>query len=73
MGQIGPIERALKRQAMNVVVQLPEDPVEALRILDYARDLIAEWVEATAEPDGCVTAAECSNLIRLSLRSGGLP
>jgi hypothetical protein len=67
MGQVGPIERALKRQAMNLVVQLPEDPDEALRILDYARELIAEWVEASSEPD------RPSKLVRLSLRSGGLP
>ena len=73
MGQVGPIERSLKRQAMNIAVQLPEDPGEALRILDYARELVAEWVEAAAEPERCVTAAECGNLIRLSLRSGGLP
>lgn len=65
MGQVGPIERALKRQAMNIVIQLPEEPSEALRILDYARELIMEWVEAS--PD------RPSNLVRLSLHSGGLP
>jgi hypothetical protein len=52
---------------MNLVVQLPEDPDEALRILDYARELIADWVEASSEPD------RPSNLVRLSLLSGGLP
>jgi hypothetical protein len=67
MGQVGPIERALKRQAMNIVVQLPEDPGEALRILDYARELIEEWVEASSEPD------RPGKLTLLSLRSGGLP
>ena len=72
MGQARMPERALKRQAMNIAVQLPEDPVEALRILDLARELIVEWVEG-AEPERCITAAECNKLVRLSLRSGGLP
>jgi len=33
-------ERWLRRQAMQIVVQLPEEEVEALIVLDYARALL---------------------------------
>ena len=33
-------ERWLRRQAMQIVVQLPEEDVEALSVLDYARALL---------------------------------
>ena len=33
-------ERWLRRQAMQIVVQLPDEESEALQVLDYARTLI---------------------------------
>ncbi len=33
-------ERWLRRQAMQIVVQLPEDEAEALQVLDYAKRLV---------------------------------
>lgn len=33
-------ERWLRRQAMQIVVQLPEEEVDALQVLDYARTLV---------------------------------
>jgi hypothetical protein len=33
-------ERWLRRQAMQIVVQLPEEEADALRVLDYARALL---------------------------------
>jgi hypothetical protein len=33
-------ERWLRRQAMQIVVQLPEDEAEALQVLDYAKTLV---------------------------------
>jgi hypothetical protein len=33
-------ERWLRRQAMQIVVQLPEDEAEAFQVLDYAKTLI---------------------------------
>jgi hypothetical protein len=33
-------ERWLRRQAMQIVVQLPEEEAEALIVLDYARALL---------------------------------
>lgn len=33
-------ERWLRRQAMQIVVQLPEEEVEALAVLDYAKTLV---------------------------------
>lgn len=34
----------LKRQAIQVVMQLPDDKAEALRVLDYARRLVTEFL-----------------------------
>jgi hypothetical protein len=33
-------ERWLRRQAMQIVVQLPEDETDALQVLDYAKTLV---------------------------------
>jgi putative SOS response-associated peptidase YedK len=33
-------ERWLRRQAMQIAVQLPEDEAEALQVLDYAKALL---------------------------------
>lgn len=33
-------ERWLRRQAMQIVVQLPEEEADALQVLDYARTLV---------------------------------
>jgi hypothetical protein len=33
-------ERWLRRQAMQIVVQLPEDEADALQVLDYAKTLV---------------------------------
>ncbi len=33
-------ERWLRRQAMQIVVQLPEEEADALQVLDYARALV---------------------------------
>ena len=33
-------ERWLRRQAMQIVVQLPEEEADALQVLDYARTLL---------------------------------
>ena len=38
--QPGRAERWLRRQAMQIVVQLPEDEAEALQVLDYAKRLV---------------------------------
>lgn len=34
----------LKRQAIQVVMQLPDDEREALRVLDYARQLVTSFL-----------------------------
>ena len=33
-------ERWLRRQAMQIVVQLPEEDADAMQVLDYARKLV---------------------------------
>ena len=33
-------ERWLRRQAMQIVVQLPEDETDAVQVLDYAKTLV---------------------------------
>ena len=33
-------ERWLRRQAMQIVVQLPEEETDALQVLDYAKTLV---------------------------------
>jgi hypothetical protein len=33
-------ERWLRRQAMQIVVQLPEEDADAMQVLDYARKLL---------------------------------
>ena len=33
-------ERWLRRQAMQIVVQLPEEEADALQVLDYAKTLV---------------------------------
>jgi hypothetical protein len=33
-------DRWLRRQAMQIVVQLPEDEADALQVLDYAKTLV---------------------------------
>jgi hypothetical protein len=33
-------QRWLRRQAMQIVVQLPEEETDALQVLDYARTLV---------------------------------
>lgn len=38
----------LKRQAIQVAMQLPDDRTEALRVLDYARKIVTEFL--TEEP-----------------------
>jgi hypothetical protein len=43
-GQDNP-RRSHRRQAMQLVMQLPLEPGEALAILDEARSLIVDWVE----------------------------
>jgi hypothetical protein len=40
----------LKRQAIQVVMQLPDDKAEALRVLDYARRLVTDFL-AEDNPD----------------------
>lgn len=34
----------LKRQAIQVAMQLPDDKAEALRVLDYARQLVTQFL-----------------------------
>lgn len=38
-------EYDLKRQAMQLVVQLPEDPAEAKRVLDLAKQVVEVFYE----------------------------
>lgn len=44
-----------KRNALQIVAQLPENRDEALRVLAYARELI-DWEVPAAAGDGKVTA-----------------
>lgn len=37
-------DKWLKRQALQIVVQLPDDPGEARAVLDYARSLVREYL-----------------------------
>jgi len=39
------MEMWLKRQAIQVAAQLPEDRDDALRVLDYARELVTEFLD----------------------------
>ena len=39
----------LKRHAIQIAIQLPEDRAEALKVLEYAADLI-EWQEDAPDP-----------------------
>lgn len=38
-------ERELRRHAIQIAVQLPEDEIEALMILDYAAELVRGFIE----------------------------
>lgn len=39
----------LKRQAIQVAMQLPDDKAEALRVLDYARSLVTDFLSEESE------------------------
>lgn len=41
----------LKRQAIQVVMQLPDDQGEALRVLEYARSLVTSFLAADKRDD----------------------
>lgn len=43
-----PAERSLRREAMQIAVQLPESADEALRVLEYARALVLDYIEGKA-------------------------
>ncbi len=48
-------EMWLRRQAIQVAAQLPEKREDALRVLEYARDLVTEFLMKTRpepDPDG---------------------
>lgn len=38
------LEGALRRHALNIVSRLPDNPIEALRVLDYARELVDDFL-----------------------------
>lgn len=42
----------LKRQAIQVAMQLPDDKTEALRVLDYARQLVTEFLSSDDKQPG---------------------
>lgn len=52
----------LKRQALQVVMQLPDDKAEALRVLEYARGLVTGFL---AEPE---ESKESAQVIRFGPR-----
>lgn len=37
-------DRYLRRQAVHIVAQLPEDEQEALRVLGFARELVLQFI-----------------------------
>lgn len=40
-----------RRQALEIVCQLPDDPIEALKVLDYARETVERLMaEETVQP-----------------------
>ena len=39
-----------KRAAIQIAAQLPEDPRDALEVLDYARDLVENWLIGAKKP-----------------------
>jgi len=45
-------ERSLRRQAANIITQLPDDRDEALTVLDFARQLI-EFIEMQPVKASC--------------------
>lgn len=50
-----------KRQAIQIVMQLPDDREEALKVLAFARDLVTGWL---ADDEG-VPAADVVRLVAL--------
>ena len=63
-------ERWLRRQAMQIVVQLPEEDVEALSVLDYARALLRPASRDQARrPEG---ADGCRAFVIFSASSPGM-
>lgn len=42
----------LKRQAIQVAMQLPDDKAEALRVLDYARSLVTDFLSEDSDRAG---------------------
>lgn len=42
--------RALKRQAIEIVAQLPDHPIDAIRVLSLAREVVERFlIQGTAE------------------------
>ena len=39
-----------KRLAIQIAAQLPENPRDALEVLDYARDLVENWLMEAKRP-----------------------
>lgn len=42
-------DQSLRRLALHLVAQLPDDPHRARRVLDYARELVDKFLERPCE------------------------
>lgn len=57
-------ERALRRRAAEILPQLPEDSVDARKVLDYLRLFLDRFIDAQPESSGSSPNLRAISIVR---------